>query len=723
MLGKLSYRDQSKVTKRRYSKSILNKPIAIASLTIGCLISVGIVGFVQGQKAELRAKSAEVKQLLHTDPVAGLVLAIQATGQNHTRLPWEMLPEVQSSLLSAVQTARERNRFEQPGQVHTATFTPDGQHIAAAGGAGAIYLWDLQNTQTQILQGDGQAIGSIQFSPDGAAVFGNPATEAGMVQFWTLQEDAAYLPPPSYALSAAFRSDGQMLISGSTNGRVQLWNRQGEWIANLYPRQSGSITAVAFEGSSIVSGGADGNLTLWDTKGNLQGQLWAGAKVTSLLLSHGGQRIISEDLNRQQAFIWDAQAGRWNQFLLGETSTVRSATLNPDNTIIARGNLDGSVQLLPLNSPSRRFQPQSLVGHQGMVNSVTFSSDGQTVISGGEDGSVRLWDVWDGTLLAKSHLQEWSNDSIVTEISTLENPSQNSGETQGSIASTASNSDGTRITASSPDGTILLSDIQGNLIGQFITSHQAPIQSVTFGGNGETIVSVDQQGEVRVWQASWQSWLETACNRLQFHPVFQSPSTSEARSAKSTCQRYIWNSTNQSSDSYSNPLAVTQLAQSTNSQSTNSQSIDSQLTNSQSANPESSETAPMSSEIRVVVKLGERKIYVYQGDHIQASYPIAVGQTGWDTPTGTFRVFEMLQDPAWTHPITRERVEPGANNPLGSRWIAFWSDEANKIGFHGTPDRNSVGQAVSHGCLRMYDEDARALYEQIQLGTVVIVEP
>lgn len=723
MLGNLSYRDQLKSTERQNNKSsILSKPIAIISLGLGCLLSVGIIGFVQGQKAELRSKAAEVNQLLQTDPVAGLVLAIQATGQNRTRLPWKMLPEVQSSLLSAVQTARERNRFEQSGQIHTAIFTPNGQQVAAAGDAGGIYLWDLQNTQTQILQGDGQAIGSIQFSPDGTAVFGNPATEAGRVQLWTLQEDANYLPPPNHALSAAFRSDGQMLISGSTNGRVQLWNRQGEWIANLYPRQSGSITAVAFDGSSIVSGGADGNITLWDTKGTFQGHLWAGANVTSLLLSHAGQRIISQDLNRQQAFIWDAQASRWNQFLLGETPTVRSATLNPDNTIIARGNQDGSVQLLPLDSQSKPFQPQSLLGHQGAINSVTFSSDGQTVVSGGEDGSVRVWDVWDGTLLAKSHLQEWSDDSSLTEINTSEDTfsnilkdlNQDSQSVQASINSKIYNSDQTRILESHPDGTIQLSDAQGQLIGQFVTGHQAPIQTVAFGANGETIVSVDQQGEVRVWEASWNGWLETACNRLQYHPVFNAPSTPEARSAKSICQRYVWDSANQAS----NQVTGAELAQSTTSQSTVSQPTISQPTASQSA--EAASTAP---DIRVVVKLGERKVYVYRGDRIQASYPIATGKTGWETPTGTFRVFEMVQNPAWTHPITRERVEPGADNPLGSRWIAFWSDEANKIGFHGTPDRASVGQSVSHGCLRMYDEDARALYDQIQLGTVVIVEP
>lgn len=374
-------------------------PIAVG---LAISLSVGIVGILQMQKAALREQAEHVHQLLQTDPVTGLMLAIQTAGRNRTVLPWDMLPEVQASLLSAVQIARERTRFDQTGSVYTTTFTPDGQRIAAAGENGNIYLWRMQDRHTQVLQGDGQAIGSIQFSPDGKAVFANPTTEIGTVQFWNLQADSSDLPPARDLASAAFSADGQQLISGDVNGRVQLWTRRGEWIANLYPQQAGEITAAAFAGATIVGGSTEGAITLWSRKGELLGRLWAGARITSLSLDQGGQRLISQDLNRQQAFIWDAQTSRWNQFLLGETATGRSATLNPDNTLIARATLDGAVQVLPLDAHNPRVLPRSFLGHQGAVNTVTFSADGQTIVSGGEDGSVRVWDVWDGTLLGSA---------------------------------------------------------------------------------------------------------------------------------------------------------------------------------------------------------------------------------------------------------------------------------------------------------------------------------
>lgn len=132
---------------------------------------------------------------------------------------------------------------------------------------------------------------------------------------------------------------------------------------------------------------------------------------------------------------------------------------------------------------------------------------------------------------------------------------------------------------------------------------------------------------------------------------------------------------------------------------------------------------PAASEVRLVLRLGERRVYVYRGNEVEVSYPVAVGREGWETPTGTFQVFDMVRNPGWTNPFTRELVPPGPTNPLGERWIAFWTDGKDYIGFHGTPNRESVGRAVSHGCIRMLNEDVRRLYDAVAPGTQVIVLP
>lgn len=136
----------------------------------------------------------------------------------------------------------------------------------------------------------------------------------------------------------------------------------------------------------------------------------------------------------------------------------------------------------------------------------------------------------------------------------------------------------------------------------------------------------------------------------------------------------------------------------------------------------SSPTAPLQAT-RIVLKRSERIVYVYQGEQELARFPVAVGKPGWETPLGAFHVSSMVKNPGWTHPFTGEIMPPGSNNPLGERWIEFWTDGTNSIGFHGTSNRASVGQAASHGCVRMYNEDIEQMYQWVSEHTPVIVQP
>ncbi|NEQ50420.1 MAG: L,D-transpeptidase [Leptolyngbya sp. SIO3F4] len=132
---------------------------------------------------------------------------------------------------------------------------------------------------------------------------------------------------------------------------------------------------------------------------------------------------------------------------------------------------------------------------------------------------------------------------------------------------------------------------------------------------------------------------------------------------------------------------------------------------------------PIEQRIELILELSERQLYVYQGESLAKTFPVAVGKSGWETPTGTFEVAYMLENPGWTNPFTGELVPPGSENPLGERWISFWTDGQNEIGFHGTPNRDSVGHAESHGCVRLYNEHIRELYDLVTPGTLVTVLP
>ncbi|MEM6253985.1 MAG: L,D-transpeptidase [Cyanobacteria bacterium P01_D01_bin.156] len=129
------------------------------------------------------------------------------------------------------------------------------------------------------------------------------------------------------------------------------------------------------------------------------------------------------------------------------------------------------------------------------------------------------------------------------------------------------------------------------------------------------------------------------------------------------------------------------------------------------------------SDVRVMVELSDRKISVYHHDEIIKQYLVAIGQTEWETPEGSFEVIQKSEYPAWQHPITGEIIPAGRKqNPLGSRWIGFLSSKDGEIGFHGTNEESLIGEAISHGCIRMLNEDVEDLYTYLELGTPVIVK-
>ena len=144
--------------------------------------------------------------------------------------------------------------------------------------------------------------------------------------------------------------------------------------------------------------------------------------------------------------------------------------------------------------------------------------------------------------------------------------------------------------------------------------------------------------------------------------------------------------------------------------------------------------------LQLVLDRKHHQLLVLRDGRMTRRYPAAVGTTGWETPAGRFRVFEKVKEPVWTHPVSGELVEAESEkNPLGSRWIGFYRDCNGRsgwdgeqyldingctvAGFHGTPYRWTVGRAVSHGCVRLYEENVQEVFNLVSVGTQVIVLP
>ncbi|MDQ3934318.1 MAG: L,D-transpeptidase/peptidoglycan binding protein [Actinomycetota bacterium] len=107
------------------------------------------------------------------------------------------------------------------------------------------------------------------------------------------------------------------------------------------------------------------------------------------------------------------------------------------------------------------------------------------------------------------------------------------------------------------------------------------------------------------------------------------------------------------------------------------------------------------------------------------TYGVAVGQAGYGTPGGLFRVRSKDWNPAWHVPnspwagsLRGQTIPPGdPRNPLRVVFMSL----GGAIGIHGTSEPWSIGTRASHGCIRMRSGDVRNLANRTPVGTPVLI--
>lgn len=134
----------------------------------------------------------------------------------------------------------------------------------------------------------------------------------------------------------------------------------------------------------------------------------------------------------------------------------------------------------------------------------------------------------------------------------------------------------------------------------------------------------------------------------------------------------------------------------------------------------------------IVLNVPQRRLYYFPRPEANepatvVTFPIGTARAGWPTPLGTTRITGKYRDPAWFPPKSiqeehrkqgefdfPEYFPPGPDNPMGMLAIGTGFD---KIFIHSTNRPWGVGMRVSHGCIRLYPEDAAELFAELPVGT------
>jgi lipoprotein-anchoring transpeptidase ErfK/SrfK len=127
--------------------------------------------------------------------------------------------------------------------------------------------------------------------------------------------------------------------------------------------------------------------------------------------------------------------------------------------------------------------------------------------------------------------------------------------------------------------------------------------------------------------------------------------------------------------------------------------------------------AAATDKARYLIEVNKAKnvLVLWDRQNLLKTYVVSTGRKG-STPEGTFKIVEKIPNPTWYKPGGPVYPPNDPQNGLGSRWMGF---DRKGYGIHGTIEPWLLGKSVSHGCVRMKNEDVEELFEIVPRGTPV----
>ena len=364
---------------------------------------------------------------------------------------------------NAVQLLLKGSRFALEKQDLSETVIPDVNFGLAS--LSNVNLTGANLTDTFFAKALG-SVYSLAHSPDGKYLVTGDSN--GRVQIWnavTGREILTFVGHSNCVNSVAWSGDGLTLASGSLDKTVKLWDVQSGDCVQTLQGHSSWVRSVAWSGQTLASGSSDKTVKLWDVQSGDCVRTLEGHSSWVNSVAWSGQTLASGS-DDKTVKLWDVQSGECLLTLMGHSNCVNSVAWS--GLTLASGSDDHTVKLWDVQIGDC---VRTLEGHSSLVRSVAWS--GQTLASGSDDKTVKLWDVQTGDC-----------------VRTLEGHSSSVNSVAWSGLTLASGSD---------DNTVKLWDVQTGDCVRTLEGHSSGVWSVAWSGDGLTLASGSRDNTVKLW--------------------------------------------------------------------------------------------------------------------------------------------------------------------------------------------------------------------------------
>ncbi|MGH8475066.1 MAG: TIR domain-containing protein, partial [Methylococcales bacterium] len=406
-------RDAERIAEEQTKVAEAQKNIAqrtkIALVIVMLVAGLAVWQYIKAEKATKIATSdqlaAQARVGLDLRAPYNLLLALESI--EITRQVGTFSLTTSRQLLNDVLNETGGIPLQHAAPVVAATFSPDDRWLASAS-ANTVQLWDVQSPDAApiILQGYGNAVSALAFSPDGQTL-ATVGSEAG-VRLWDVtaagRSNSRFLAGHSAQLvDVGFSRNGRWLASASKDGPVQLWDLTAVDPAkssSILPHEQG-VNTLAFSPDNhwLATGSVDKKVRLWDlgapkipaepmlfpVPGNV-------LEVRKVAFSPDSQWLAAGADENYQVLLWRLSAPDKSFSLpIEQWGTL---AFSPDGRWLATPSLY-DAKLWDLNKPDPSIEAIVLPGHKNYIADLAFSPDGQWFATGSGDFTAQLWNMAD----------------------------------------------------------------------------------------------------------------------------------------------------------------------------------------------------------------------------------------------------------------------------------------------------------------------------------------